>query len=259
MKSSIPPFEHDWLETLRNEIINELGTTEDVQDDSLSVEQMQIFSRNNEHYIQLNQQLKNWLPQGRRVSPEVGETIELCENGELLVGVLMQGSGFLEGRTSTSPELHILEAVTTKTPIFAGLNMIGPQPYHMELIIRVISAGTEIELYPLETVRSVLTENIRWQTVAYLQAYSHSASRYMLKLQQNGKIYFIVKGYLESLKTRKEYTPLNEYNIIKLIVNRTGLSRSGVADIISVLNRRGYIHVEHGKLTFIGRLPDQLR
>lgn len=179
------------------------------------------------------------IPPGRLLSERPGE--------EALVWLVTAGS-LSVFRVHDDLNIGVSEA-----PLVTGLQEIfGPFGRHY---FRVSRAAT-LSSMPVSLARAVLAEQGLWEEVAQVFAYYMRLMTYRDEHLVSRSSYTAIRAKLLEYMARRELLVRNRTGIVAYIQSTTGLSRSLIYHVLSVLARGGYIRVTRGKLEEVIHLPE---
>lgn len=207
------------------------------------------------HMVALCQRINDILPKTPPVRLEAETELLLSREGESYIASVVSGSISLDVRIAGGGKWRNLALVSS--PLIVGQNQIMHWSDNKLMRISGYNGGAQVRLYPVSVVEALLTEYQEWETMSRLLALSDSYTLYMHGLTLSGNAYCIVRGMLEHMKS-DDFCMFRQVNATVFISQRTGLSRSSVANILSRLHHGNFIHIESGKVESIGQLPETL-
>lgn len=147
-----------------------------------------------------------------------------------------------------------LIALNVSAPAILGLSnmFVNDDFYYIKTVTDV-----EFMSLPLSTFVAIVDKKNLWRHISvimslYITIYSQ---RNLILSQSNA--YNVIKNHLEILweLQNKDGDGFNDVSVFEFILNRIPISRSSLNKVLKDLSSGGYIKLNRGKLTFMGKLP----
>lgn len=206
--------------------------------------------------VELSRRLSEILPEGVTSYLDEGSIRDLSEGDEHCIVEVISGYVSLNVSIRDTNQWRNLAVLTS--PLIIGLNQLMSWTDQKTTMLSGYHGGAQVRFVPLSQLEEALNRHQAWEIFARMQALSSSYLLYMHALLHPGSAYEVVRGILMHMAAG-ECQILRHSNATSFITERSGLSRSSIAGILTSLNRRGYIRMVHGRLEEIGYLPEVLK
>lgn len=196
-------------------------------------------------HAQIERLIHRFLPHAQLKQFSAHRILHLDSQGERLCLILLEGlvdisridNGTLKG--------------TLKAPFVAGIS----HPEYMGNAFRLMSVTTvNVAILPYKTAMTIIKEQKMWEDYSnyllYIMGLHSALSHYSIGLRSRE----IIRDCLVDLMNESEQYRLKT-NSCKYIMEKTGLSRSGVMSILAEMKSENIIGIQRGVLTFINDTP----
>lgn len=197
-------------------------------------------------HAQIDRLIHHFLPHAQHKQFSAHRTLHLDSQGERLCLILLEGmvdisridDGTLKG--------------TLKAPFVAGIS----HPEYMGNAFRLMSAtAVNVAILPYKTAMEIIREQKLWEDYSnyllYIMGLHSTLSHHSVGLRSRD----IIRDCLVDLMNENEQYRLKT-NSCKYIMEKTGLSRSGVMGILAEMKNENMIGIRRGVLIFINDASD---
>lgn len=249
-----------WREGLRDEILNSIQRLQEEEGQVSAAEVAQMPDRPPRkaytQLVQFSKQLSGILPRGITCFLDEGQGRSLHEGDEPCVVEVISGYVSLNVRGRERVQSRNIAVIAS--PMIIGLHQLMPWSDRKLTTVVGFHGGAQLRLIPVSELEKALDTHHYWEILARMEALSNSYFLYMHALLHPCNAYEMVRELLIHM-AEGECNILRRTNATDFISMRSGLSRSSVAGILGILNRRGYIRMVQGKVEYIGVLPDKIK